>query len=197
MLITKSNMLGTSVMSLQTGQPLAQISGAVINPHNLKILAFYVHGPLVDFDPAVLFPEDIRELGQLGAIVDGVENIMSPDGLVRLEEVIGYNFVLDNIWVVDDRGRKLGRVENYAFDSDSFMIQQLYLKPTLLRQFSVASLTIGRSQIVSIDNHRIVVKAPTETVPKSAAAPAEPRAMQFDNPFRKPKTALNSAEQKS
>lgn len=195
MLITIQNLLGAPLMSLQTGQPLAKLDAAVINPHNLKIVAFYVSGPLVDFSPAVVFSEDIREFGQLGAIVDSSDNILEPDGLVRLNEIVDYHFELMNIWVVDEHGRKLGRVENFTLNPDNFLIQQLYVRPTLLKSFSVANLTISRTQIVAIDNQKITVKAPTvreKSVAKNLAAPQlNP---QFDNPFRKPKPAEQPIE---
>lgn len=198
MLVTIASMLNTPIMSLQTGRPLAQISAAIVNPHNLKIMAFYVHGPLIDYDPAVLFPEDIREFGSLGAIVDSADNIMSPEGLVRLQEVLDYGFELNNIQVIDDHKHKLGRVENYGFDPETFLIQQLYLKPTLRKQLSLASLTIDRSQIISIDNQKIVVRAPTvreKVVKKVAGAASKPG--QFENPFRKPKPVAENIDQSS
>ncbi len=188
-------MRGQSVMSLQTGQPLATIGNPIINPRNLKIVAFYVSGPLVDYDPAVLFTEDIREFGDIGVIVDGADNIMSPEGMVRLGEVIGYNFTLDGIHVADDHKRKLGKVENYTLDPETFDIQQLYLKPTLMQSLSISSLTINRSQIIDINNDRIVVRTPTvkeKAVDKIAAITEN--AVPFDNPFRKPKPASENID---
>ena len=194
MLITIKNMLGQPVMSLQTGQPLAKIDTPIINPHNLKIVAFYVSGPMVDFKPAVLFSEDIREFGDMGAIVDSSDNILSPEGMVRLSEVVSYNFVLDGIHVVDEQKHKLGRVENYTLNPGDFMIQQLYLKPTLMKSLSVAHLTVGRDQIVAIDNDKIIVKTPTIKVKiaKKVKATELPDAVPFENPFRKPKPATEN-----
>jgi sporulation protein YlmC with PRC-barrel domain len=170
----------------------------IINPHNLKIVAFYVSGPMVDFNPAVLFSEDIREFGVMGAIVDSSDNILSPEGMVRLGEVISYDFALDGIHVVDEQNHKLGRVENYTLNPDDFMIQQLYLKPTLMKSLSVAHLTVSRSQIVAIDNDKITVKTPT--VREKAAAKTKvvdsPDAVSFENPFRKPKPAAENIKQK-
>lgn len=40
MLIVSRNLIGQPVMGLQTGQPLAKIDAAIINPGNLKIVAF-------------------------------------------------------------------------------------------------------------------------------------------------------------
>jgi uncharacterized protein YrrD len=191
MLITIKNMLGRPVMSLQTGQPLAKLDLPIIDPHNLKIVAFYVSGPMVDSNPAVLFSEDIREFGEMGAIVDSSDNILSPEGMVRLGEVISYNFVLDGINVIDEQRHRMGRVENYTLNPDDFMIQQLYLKPTLMKSLSVAHLTVGRDQIVAIDNDKITVKTPTvrEKAVQKATPKSNPDAIAFENPFRKPKTA--------
>ncbi|MDR0955879.1 MAG: hypothetical protein LBM73_01990 [Candidatus Nomurabacteria bacterium] len=183
MLLTLENLVGMPVMSLQTGRPLAQIYDAIVDPRNLKIAAFYVRGPLVDFDPAVLFPSDIRELGQMGAIVDSSDRIMPTDGLVRLEKILDFGFTLNNILVVDDQKKKLGRVENYSFDPSSGLVQKLYVKPGFWKSFALASLTIGRSQIIAIDNSKITVKAPT--VKAAAKAPLKiANQIPFENPFR-------------
>ncbi len=190
MLITIERMLNQPVMSLQTGQPLAKIDSPIINPNNLKIVAFYVSGPMVDFNPAVLFAEDIREFGDMGAIVDSSDNIMSPEGMVRLNEVINYHFQLPGILVVDENKRKLGKVESYVIDPDNLQIQQLYLKPSLAKSLSVAHLTVARDQIVEVDNNKIVVKTPTakEGVAAQVAHITE-NTIPFENPFRKPKPA--------
>ena len=189
-------MLGAPVMSLQTGQPLARLDAAIVDPRNLKIVAFYVSGPMVDFSPAVVFAEDIREFGELGAIVDSSDNILSPDGMVRLGEIIDFRFELDNLWVIDDHRHKLGRVEDYTLDPETFMVQQLYLKPTAMKSIAITNLTVSRAQIIAIDNQKITVKAPTvqEKLVQKVAKTA-PIVGDFENPFRKPKPATERAEQ--
>ena len=175
-------------MSLQTGQPLAFMTEPIINPYNLKIVAFYVNGPGVGFQPAVVFTEDIREFSEVGAIVDDSDNIMSPDGMVRLNEVISYAFTLTGLPVVTDHKQKMGKVEEYIVDTMNFEIQQLHVKPPFWHSFSVASLTINRRQIVEVTPDRIVVKAPT--VPKTAKRALDDTGRRIlnpavDNPFRK------------
>jgi uncharacterized protein YrrD len=197
MLITIQNMLGAPVMSLQTGQPLAKLDVPIIDPRNLKIVAFYVSGPMVEYQPAVLFAEDIREFGDVGAIVDSADQITPTTDLIRLNEVIDFHFELNGIHVIDEQKRKLGKVENYTLDPDSFLIQQLYLKPTLAKSLSVAHLTVSRTQIVAIDNDKITVKTPTvrekvAKVTKTAQSVVNPEG--YDNPFRKPKPAIEHAE---
>lgn len=177
-------MVGTPIMSLQTGRTLATIGQPIVNPYDLHIVGFYVNGTRLDHNPSVLFSSDIRELGALGAIVDSSDNIMSLDGLVRLEKILDYNFSLDSLRVIDERKRKLGTVENYAFDSDSFLIQQIFVRPTTVKRLSITHLAINRSQIIEIDNQKIVVRAPTEKSPALDTVTASPNAVPFENPFR-------------
>ena len=173
-------------MSIQTGKRLATLGEPIVDPNDLSIVAFYVNGPLLDYNPAVLFTSDIREVGSLGAIVDSSENLMSPNGLVRLEEVINYGFRLFGIKVIDDHKHKLGTVESYGFNPDTSSIEQLYLKPNLGKRFLTASLTINRNQIIEIDNQKIVVKSPDIKVVEKVKKVVNENGIPFENPFRNP-----------
>jgi len=174
-------------MSLQTGQRLATVGQPIINPHNLHIVGFFVNGPRLDFNPAVLFSEDIREFGGMGVIIDSSDTIMSPDGLVRLQEILDYHFSLIGLQVIDTHKRKLGTVEGGAFDSSNFVIQQIFVRPTFGKRMSLTHLTINRSQIVEIDNQKIVVEAPDNKIANVAQKIVNPNEIPFENPFRAPK----------
>ena len=194
MLLAINRILGAPVMSLQTGQPLCKLASPIINPYNLRIVAFYVDGPRLDFSPAVVFTEDIREFGPMGAIVDSVDNIMSPEGMVRLNEVISYNFILNHLLVIDDQDHKLGRVAGYIVDPLNFEIQQLQVKPGFFKSFATTELPIHRNQIVKVEPDRITVKAPTVKQTARPTAPIESRRLlnpEFDNPFRQHKPVTN------
>jgi len=171
-------------MSLQTGQRLATIGQPIIDPHNLQIVAFYVNGPRLDFTPAVLFSSDIRELGAVGVIIDSSDTIMSPDGLVRLQQVLDYQFSLNGLRVIDTHKRKLGVIDSYAFDSDDFSVQQIFVRPGIGKRLSIAQLTINRKQIVEIDNQKIIVQAPDNKISDVAQKVINPNEIPFENPFR-------------
>lgn len=190
MLIAVERLLNAPIMSIQTGQPLGRIVKPIINPFNLKIVAFFVEGPRIDFKPAVMFSEDVREFGSMGAIVDSFDNILSPEGMVRLNEVIEYGFNLKGVKVVDDNGRKLGKVENFNIDPADFRIMQLEVKPTFMQSLKVASFNIYRSQVVEVNNRVIVVKSPDIRVENTINNSNKRQVLspEFDNPFRKPAT---------
>lgn len=190
MLVYSARLQQLPVLSLQTGSPLAVTSEPIIDPRRLHITAFYCEGPLLDVEPAIIHTDDVREFSDLGLIVNDSEDIMSPEGLVRLQEIIDFNFTFIGMKVVDDRNTKLGKVEDYVTDTDSFLIQTFVVKRPLLRSFNEAKLVIGRNQIAEIKNDVIIVKSPTLKEPaKAATAPQT----EFENPFRqktKPQTEI-------
>lgn len=166
------------------GTEIARTDQPIIDPRYLKIYAFYCHGQHLDHEPSVLHVEDIREMSELGFIVDNPMKLMSPDDLVRLKEIIDFKFVLEGKMVVDDHHHKIGKVANYTVDTSSFQIIQLSVTPGLWKAISTTEIQIGRQQIIEITDKEIVVKAPTEKAEVRAAAPAPHTVVQ--NPFRRP-----------
>lgn len=189
MLMTIDHIIGMPVLSLQTGQPLAQVIEPIVNPYNLKVVALYVDGPMIEYNPAVVFTEDIRAVNSRGVVVDSNDNIMSPEGMVRLNEVIDFDFHLVKLLVVDNHGHKLGHVSGYTIEPNDFNIMQIEVRPRLMQSFTMTDMLIGRDQIVEIDNNKIVVKAPDIRVKQPHAVKTTKQMLnpEFDNPFRKPK----------
>ena len=180
MLLPIHRLLKMPVMSLQTGVQLATTASVIIDPRKLQIVAFRVHGSRLSHENSVLHPEDIREISEIGLIVDDDSALMSTDGLVRLQEVIDFKFDLDGPRAENENGKFIGKVSSYAVDQDSLIVQQLYTKPSTLRSIVATGLTIHRKQIVSINNQRIVVKDPTVPVDEEKQLTRSG----FINPFR-------------
>jgi uncharacterized protein YrrD len=191
MLVPIERLLGVPILGLQTGAELARANDVIIDPRQLKIVAMRVNGPLLDHHDSVLHPEDIREISDLGFIIDSSDKLMTTDGLVRLQQVIDFGFTLNGTRVEDDQGRKVGSVKSYAVDPSSFFVEQLYLKPPLMRSIGITTLTIHRSQIISITNEKIVVKSPTV---QEQVKPAEKVQPAFVNPFRAPAPPLEGRQ---
>ncbi|PLS80595.1 hypothetical protein CYG49_04995 [Candidatus Saccharibacteria bacterium] len=180
MLLLSERLRQIPILSLQTGSPLAHTASPIIDPRRLNIVAFYCEGPLLDENPSVLHTADIREYSDIGIIVNGNEDLMPPDDLVRLQEIIDFKFELIGIRVIDDHKTKLGKVIDYVVDAQSFMIQKITVKPPLIRSIKESELVIDRHQIVEITDECIVVKAPSVTQDSGT-----PHDVTFHNPFRK------------
>lgn len=169
-------------MSLQTGSQVGTAVSHIVDPRRLNIVAFYCEGALIDFSPAILHVTDIREFSSIGLIVDSADNIMPPDDLVRLKEILDYQFELEGKQVIEEGGRKLGKVGGYTVDSESFYIIKLHVKPTLLQSFGRAELLVDRTQIREINDKQIVVRRATIKDEEQAHFAPVPT---IDNPFRK------------
>ena len=182
MLISIESLLDVPIMSLQTGTQLAETTAVIVDPRQLTIAAFYVEGPGLEVSPSILHPADIRELSDIGIIVDDADKLMSLDGLVRLQEIIDFDFELVGLKVVDEHKRKLGKVSGYSIETGDYTIIQIYTEQSLLRSLSTMSNTIHRSQIISVSNKQMVVQAPT--VREEVKQVAKDARQAFVNPFR-------------
>lgn len=184
MLILKDRLQNIPVMSLQTGARIAETSDFIIDPRQLKIVAFYCRGPRLDVNPAVLVVNDIREMSNIGFIVDSADVLVAPSDLVRLKEVITFNFVLENKKVVDDLGNRLGKVINFTLDGTTLYIIKLHVQPGFMQAWKTTELTIDRSQIIEVTDTEVVVRSATlkkEDEQRERTAPTPV----LDNPFRR------------
>lgn len=186
MLILGSRLLGTPVMSLQTGARLAQTSRAILDPGKLVIYAYEVEGPLLTEKPSFLRIADVREMGGLGMIIDSTDEFVGLNDIIQLKELYELGFPLTGMKVIDEKNRRLGKVSDYTLDSDSFVIQQLHIKKGVFQGISDTGLLVHRSQIVEINDDNIIVKANTRHEPHPVQAPRD-----YVNPFRNatPQTA--------
>lgn len=183
MLILGSRLLGTPVMSLQTGGRLAETDKPIIDPGQLKLVAYVLRGPLLTKNPSLLRTADIRELGRIGMIIDSDDELIGVDEVIKIEKLYNLNFPLVGMSVIDDTRHKLGKVEDYTIDTESFVIQQLSVRRGILRGITETALLIHRSQILEINDKAIIVKSArkqrTEPIVESLRE-------EFVNPFRKP-----------
>lgn len=185
MLILGSRLLNTPVMSLQTGGRLGETQKPIIDPSNLKIVAFEVEGPLLSERPALLRVADIREMGRVGMIINSNDEIIGVHDVIKIEKLYDLNFPLLNMPVIDDRKHKLGKVEDYTIDTDSFVIQQLNVKRGFFKGLTDTGLLISRAQIIEINDNEIIVRSPTQ---KSVEPMMQSSRNEFINPFRKQPT---------
>lgn len=182
MLVSIDNLINIPVMSLQTGAELARTLSPILDPRQLTVAAFYVDGAGLEQSPSILHPADIRELSDIGMIIDDGSKLMSLDGLVRLKQIIDFDFELKGLKVVDENGRKLGRVSGYSVETVSYNVMQIYTERSLLRSISTFGSTIHREQIVSVNNKTLIVQSPT--VREGVAKAAKDAGQTFVNPFR-------------
>ena len=191
MLMVGSNLTNFPVLSLHVGGEIARTKKAIIDPEDLKIIAYTLEGAIIQNDPDVgniLDLADVREMSEKGFIVDSADVFTTRDDVIKLDEIMSLDFDLVGLKVIDQRGKKLGKIVDYTIDSGSFMVYQLIVQRPVMASFIDPQLTINRSQIVEIDDFKVTIKHSTSKVKvkKAKEAPEEEFVPNFSNPFRKP-----------
>lgn len=180
MLVLGSQLIDTPIMSLQTGSELARTKIPVIDPRTLTILAYEVEGSLLDEHPSLLRLEDVRELSNIGMIVDSSDEFVGLNDVIKIKAVHDLHFQLIGMNVIDDHKRKLGKVSDYSIDSGSFVLQQLNVKRPILKSFGDAEFLIHRSQIAEINDTTIIVRSGAQKAEESVKDVVR----NYTNPFR-------------
>ncbi|MCL2444869.1 PRC-barrel domain-containing protein [Candidatus Saccharibacteria bacterium] len=187
MLLLGSKLLNYPVLSLQIGGELGITATPIIDPVKLKIIAYQLSGPLVDREPAnTLMTDDVRELSPMGLIIDSVDDLVDPNDVIRVKQIIDYDFHLINHKVITKKKQNIGRVADYTIDSATFSIYQLVVKRPFLSSLNDPELTINRSQIIEIDDDKVIIKNDTQTVKLDPVQLAS--SSSYINPFRKTET---------
>ncbi len=178
MLIPFERFVDTPVMSLQTGSELARTSNILVDPRDLTIVAYELTGPVLDQRPSFLRPVDVRELSNLGLIVDSSDEFVGLDDVIRINQVYDYHFSLLGLDVIDEKKKKLGKIQGFNVDSGSFSVQQITVKRPLLKSFGETELLIHRSQIIEVRESFVSVRSET------TEEPAKSSIRELANPFR-------------
>jgi sporulation protein YlmC with PRC-barrel domain len=182
MLLAGSRLINAPVMGLQTGSELARIKAPVINPGTLEVMAYEIEGPLLDMTPSLLRIADVREFSDIGLIVDSSDEFVSPDDIIKLGEIYRLRFSPIGMKVIDEKRRKLGKVDGYTIETNGFVIQQLSVKRPLLKSLNDTQLLVHRSQITEINDEAIVVRSQEI---KEAKPVMQSVRTSYINPFRK------------
>jgi sporulation protein YlmC with PRC-barrel domain len=179
MLFPSERLIDTPIMSLQTGSELARTKSALIDPRNLKIVAYELSGYRLEQQPTLLLTKDIREISSLGIIIDSSDEFIGVEDVVRINEIYSLQFSLINKIVRDEKNSKLGKVIDYSMEPNSFIIKQLIVRRPLLKSFSDTEIIVDRTQIVEVNDTTVIIKH-DEREP----APAQQAVKSFANPFR-------------
>lgn len=170
MLLLSKSLDARPILSIQQGSMVGVLGAPIVNPDKLEIVAFEVHGPRWVSQDAKLLTQDIREFNQQGVVIDSDEDIVEAKDLVKFEEVFKIYYQIIGKPVITESKKRLGKVEEYVINSDTYRVQKLHVAQPLFRSFSNSALKIDRSQIVNVSDRKITVK--DASVKEPAPAPA-------------------------
>ena len=183
MLVTSSRLIGASVLSVQAGGTIGQIAAPIINPDDLKIIAFIVEGALIPKNTNILDVSSIREYSNYGFVIDNIDELVSEEDVIKIQKILALNFKLSGLKVETKKGTKLGHVIDFTVTDDNFTVQQIIVKRPTFKSLIDPELTISRNEIVEITDYKIIVKDEEKVLKQRAEK--EDFIPNFVNPFRK------------
>ncbi|MBQ3464356.1 PRC-barrel domain-containing protein [Candidatus Saccharibacteria bacterium] len=192
MLIDASKLRGFPVLSLHAEGLSARIEEEIVNPENLKVVAFKVWGEEIRNDPelgTILETRDVREFSPMGMVVDSAGVFVEEGDVIKLDKILKLNFSLLGLSVETKKKSKLGKVVDFVIETDDFSVRQLIVKRPLVKSFFDPELVIPRKEIVEITDYKIIVKDEEDKI--KARALREDFTPNFVNPFREPDFSAN------
>lgn len=188
MLIEASKLIGYPILSLHVGAMIAEITGLILDPNDLKVAAFYLDGPeLGGENGTILQTQKIREFSSDGIIIDSIDDFVNSGDVVRLDKIIDLDFDLINKKVESKKGSKLGKVINYNINTADFAVQQFTVQRPFMKAFLDPELLIGRSEVVKVTDDKVIVKDEEDKLKKTALR--DDFVPNFVNPFREARLA--------
>ena len=195
MLINGSRLINCPILSLHVSGKIAQVVEPVVDPNDLKIIAFKVEGPLVGREAGNVLPvHSIREFSRLGMIIHSIDEVVEEEEVINIKNILELNFSLVGLKVQTKKGEKLGKVADFSVEPESWQIQQIIVQRPWLKSFLDPELIISRQRIANVDDYTITITDEHEK-PK-AKAKANPDLVNFINPFREPDFASESEAKK-
>ena len=195
MLVMNSRLIGAPVLSVQAGGPIGKITSTIIDPNDLKIIAFRLEGPLVNRQQNLLDARSIREYSNYGFVIDDIDELIGPDDVIKISDILKLNFDLLNLKVETKKGNKLGKVQDFTVTSEDFIVQQIIVKRPAVKALIDPELTISRKEIVEITDYKVIIKDEEKVLKQKAEK--EDFVPNFVNPFRESQPGFAPADTKN
>lgn len=170
MLQLSGMIINRPVFSLRTGTQVATTLNPIINPNNLKIEGFYCKAS--GRQRKILVTQDIRDVLPQGMVINDEDVLAETGDLIRLKEIMDINFELIGKQVQTVSRHKLGKISDYATETQSMIIKKLYVAQPIYKNLRGGDLSIDRTHIVEITNKKIVVRDIDAKVPAPAGVMA-------------------------
>ena len=190
-----SRLINSPVLSVQAAGTIGRVVSSFVDPNDLKIIAFELSGPLIDRNQNILDVHSVREYSNFGFVIDDIDELVSPDDIIKIANVLKLNFDLNTLKVETKKGSKLGKIQDYTVTSEDFTVQQIIVKRPAIKSLVDPELTISRKEIVEVTDYKIIVKDEEKTLKKKAEK--EEFVPNFVNPFRNHEPGFAPADTKN
>lgn len=145
MMIEATKLINLPVAAEDSLSKIGLIRQIVVSPENGQILGFLVMTGFFGSLKALSII-DIRFWDANGLVTKTVENLVAPDEIVRMKNVLDQDINLMNMPAQTESGKSLGQVENFLIDTETSCVVKYYLRDMLGK-----TRVMSADQVVSID----------------------------------------------
>lgn len=148
MIIHFSDCVGVPLVHFETGDLLGLIKDVIVRPQDGRIEAFWVKSLAHPWQNRILQTQDILEWKK-NAYVRNPDAISLPSEIIRIVEILQKKTeVIDNR-VFDEENRYLGKVYDFDFNTEEFILRNIYVGKRFLWKFCQPRI-IGSVNIIEI-----------------------------------------------
>jgi len=162
MFIEAKKLIGLPVAAMDTESKVGVISKIIIDPKNGNLMGFLLKKENILSSSLALANSDISEWDPNGLLTPTIDNLVKPEEIIRLNEILQNNFDLFGLKAKTQSGKKLGQVDNFLIDSETSYVMKYYLKDLIL-----GDRVFSSDKVVKIDKV-IVFTDDVEQIPTSA-----------------------------
>lgn len=92
MILLGSALANYPVMSLQMGGKVGSLAQPLVDPATLAIVAYTVDGSFANDTTMLLRLADVREMSELGMIIDSVDELITPTDVIKIQRLSSSSF---------------------------------------------------------------------------------------------------------
>jgi uncharacterized protein YrrD len=157
MVTTWRNHLTLPIVSFQDSAIAGRLDAWVVDPSKLQLCAWLCQIPGMR-SRQLLLPTDVLHLDQRHIIINSQSDLVDTQDVWRLQNLVKLRYTPIGKGVYTESGKRLGFVTDFNFDTESWYIHKLQIKPGLFSSIRTDSPYIDRRQILEVTAHRIIVQ---------------------------------------
>ncbi len=100
----------------------------------------------------------VSGVGTIFLMIESINSLGEKDEIIRLKEILDKDIHIISADVIDEDGRRLGRVRDYSINLKTMRLERLYLTSYIFLKILSRDLMITESDIIKIEKNIIIVK---------------------------------------
>ena len=147
------------VIVLERGNQVESIRDVLFSQNKKKVLGFLLDEGGWFKGAKILLLKDIHNIGKDAVIIKNEELIMSSTKVPEVQNILEDEFHPFHMEVIDDKGNKIGFIEDILFDKQNGKIESLEITEGVFDDIINGRLKIPVSKEVAFEDKRIIISS--------------------------------------